>query len=216
MLGSSMAFIDATVVNIALPTLQSGLHATVIDVEWVVEAYGLFLSASILVGGTLGDSRGRRAMFLLGVIVFGSASAGCGLSSSIRTLVIWRSVQGLAAAFLVPGSLAIISASFDEKSRGRAIGTWSGFTAITTALGPVLGGWLIEHASWHWIFFINLPMAALVIAISIWHVPESRNVNSRQNDWFGAVTATFGLAGLVYGFLESAAGVGTTLAYLQH
>jgi EmrB/QacA subfamily drug resistance transporter len=204
-LGSSMAFIDATVVNIALPALQSSLHATVIDVQWVVEAYGLFLSALILVGGTLGDSRGRRAMFLLGVIVFGSASAGCGLSSSIRTLVIWRSVQGLAAAFLVPGSLAIISASFDEKSRGRAIGTWSGFTAITTALGPVLGGWLIEHASWHWIFFINLPMAALVIAISIWHVPESRNVNSGQNDWFGAVTATFGLAGLVYGFLESAA-----------
>jgi MFS family permease len=109
-----MAFIDATVVNIALPTLQSSLHATVIDVEWVVEAYGLFLSALILVGGTLGDSRGRRAMFLLGVIVFGSASAGCGLSSSIRTLVIWRNVQGLAAAFLVPGSLAIISASFDD------------------------------------------------------------------------------------------------------
>src|SRR5215467_11853873 len=144
-------------------------------------------------------------MFLLGIVVFGAASVGCGLSSSIRTLVIWRSLQGVAAAFLVPGSLAIISASFDQKSRGRAIGTWSGFTAITTALGPVLGGWLIEHASWHWVFFINLPLAALVFAISLFHVPESRSGNAKQIDWLGAMTVTFGLASLVYGFLESAA-----------
>jgi EmrB/QacA subfamily drug resistance transporter len=143
-------------------------------------------------------------MFLLGVSVFGAASLGCGLSSSIRMLVMWRSVQGVAAAFMVPGSLAIISASFDEGSRGRAIGTWSGFTAITTALGPVLGGWLIEHASWHWIFLINLPLAAMVIAISLWHVPESRNLNARRIDWRGASLATLGLAGLIYGFLESA------------
>jgi EmrB/QacA subfamily drug resistance transporter len=203
-LGSSMAFIDGTVVNVALPALQSSLHATVVDVQWVVESYGLFLSALILAGGALGDSLGRRAMFLLGVFGFGAASAGCGFSSSIRTLVVWRSVQGLAAAFLVPGSLAIISASFDEKMRGKAIGTWSGFTAITTALGPVLGGWLIEHASWHWVFFINVPLAALVIGISLWHVPESRNVNARRIDWLGAAIVTVGLAGLVYGFLESA------------
>jgi EmrB/QacA subfamily drug resistance transporter len=199
-----MAFIDSTVVNVALPVLQSSLHATVVDVQWVVESYGLFLSALILVGGALGDLLGRRAMFLLGVSVFGAASAGCGLSSSIRMLVMWRSVQGLAAAFMVPGSLAIISASFDEGSRGKAIGTWSGFTAITTAMGPVLGGWLIEHASWHWVFLINLPLAAVVIAISLWHVPESRNVNSRRIDWLGASLATVGLAGLIYGFLESA------------
>lgn len=204
-LGSSMAFIDGTVVNVALPALQSSLHATVVDVQWVIESYGLFLSALILVGGALGDSLGRRAMFLLGVAAFGAASAGCGFSASIRTLVIWRSVQGLAAAFMVPGSLAIISASFDEQSRGRAIGTWSGFTAITTALGPVLGGWLIEHASWHWVFFINVPLAAVVIAISFRHVPESRDVNARQADWLGAAVATLGLMGLVYGFLESAA-----------
>ena len=203
-LGSSMAFIDGTVVNVALPALQFNLHATVVDVQWVVESYGLLLSALILVGGALGDSLGRRAMFLFGVALFGVASAGCGFSSSIRMLVIWRSLQGLAAAFLVPGSLAIISASFDEKSRGKAIGTWSGFTAITTAFGPVLGGWLIEHASWHWIFFINVPLALLVIAISFRHVPESRNVNARGVDWLGAVTVTVGLAGLVYGFLESA------------
>jgi EmrB/QacA subfamily drug resistance transporter len=200
-----MAFIDGTVVNVALPALQSSLHANVIDVQWVIESYGLLLSALILVGGALGDSLGRRAMFLLGVVVFGVASAGCGLSSSIRFLVIWRGVQGLAAAFMVPGSLAIISASFDEKSRGRAIGTWSGFTAITTALGPVLGGWLIEYASWHWVFFINLPLAALVVVITLGHVPESRSPIARQIDWLGAAIATVSLSALVYGFLESAA-----------
>ena len=203
-LGSSMAFIDGTVVNVALPALQSGLQATVVDVQWVVESYGLFLSALILVGGALGDSLGRRAMFLLGVGVFAAASAGCGLAASVRGLVVWRCVQGIGAAFLVPGSLAIISASFDEKSRGAAIGTWSGFTAITTALGPLLGGWLIDHASWHWVFLINIPLATLVMAIALWHVPESRNVNAQQIDWRGALLATVSLAGLVYGFLESA------------
>ena len=165
-LGSSMAFIDSTVVNVALPALQSGLHATVVDVQWVIESYGLFLSALILVGGSLGDSLGRRAMFILGVIGFAIASTGCGFSSSIKSLLLWRSIQGIAAAFLVPGSLAIIGSCFEEQSRGKAIGTWAGFTTITTAFGPVLGGWLIEHASWHWIFFINVPVAALVVAIS--------------------------------------------------
>jgi EmrB/QacA subfamily drug resistance transporter len=203
-LGSSMAFIDSTVVNVALPALQSNLHATVVDVQWVIESYGLFLSALILVGGALGDSLGRRAMFLLGVAAFAVASAGCGLSSSIRSLVVWRSAQGIAAAFLVPGSLAIISSSFDEKSRGQAIGTWAGFTTLTTALGPVLGGWLIEHASWHWIFFINVPVAALGLVISLWRVPESRSPDTRSIDWLGAAIATLGLATLVYGFLESA------------
>lgn len=203
-LGSSMAFIDSTVVNVALPALQSDLHATVVDVQWVIESYGLFLSALILVGGALGDSLGRRKMFLLGVVAFAVASAGCGFSSSIRSLVEWRSVQGLAAAFLVPGSLSIIASSFDEASRGAAIGTWAGFTTITTAFGPVLGGWLIEHASWHWIFFINVPIAAIVLVISLWHVPESRSSASRAVDWLGASMATLGLAGLVYGFLESA------------
>jgi EmrB/QacA subfamily drug resistance transporter len=203
-LGSSMAFIDNTVVNVALPALQSNLHATVVDVQWVIESYGLFLSALILVGGALGDSLGRRKMFLLGVIGFALASVGCGFSSSIQSLLIWRSVQGIAAAFLVPGSLAIISASFDKDSRGKAIGTWAGFTTITTALGPVIGGWLIEHASWHWIFFLNIPLAVLVLVISFWHVPESRSSDSGPVDWLGASIATFGLAGLVYGFLESA------------
>ena len=203
-LGSSMAFVDSTVVNVALPALQSDLHATVVDVQWVIESYGLFLSALILVGGALGDSLGRRKMFLLGVLGFAVASAGCGFSMSINTLLVWRSAQGIAAAFLVPGSLAIISSSFDEKSRGKAIGTWAGFTTITTAFGPVLGGWLIEHASWHWIFFLNIPLATFVLIISLWHVPEFRSSNRRSVDWMGASLATFGLAGLIYGFLESA------------
>jgi EmrB/QacA subfamily drug resistance transporter len=202
--GSSMAFIDSTVVNVALPALQSNLHATLVDMQWVIESYGLFLSALILVGGALGDSLGRRKIFSLGVLGFAVASAGCGSSSSIKGLLLWRSVQGIAAAFLVPGSLAIISSSFDENSRGKAIGTWAGFTTITTALGPVLGGWLIEHVSWHWIFFLNIPLAAFVLIISFWHVPESRSANEGSVDWWGASTATFGLAGLVYGFLESA------------
>jgi EmrB/QacA subfamily drug resistance transporter len=198
-----MAFIDSTAVNVALSALQSELHATVVDVQWVIESYGLFLSALILVGGALGDSLGRRAMFLLGVAGFAVASAGCGLSSTVPSLVFWRSLQGIAAAFLVPGSLAIISASFDEESRGKAIGTWAGFTTMTTALGPVLGGWLIEHASWHWVFFINLPLAVLVVVITFWHVPESRSSAAKGIDWFGAAIATLGLAALVYGFLES-------------
>src|ERR1700722_9985866 len=159
-LGSSMAFIDSTVVNVALPALQSSLHATVVDVQWVIESYGLFLSALILVGGALGDSLGRRKMFLLGVLGFAAASAGCGFSSSIKTLLVWRSVQGIAAAFLVPGSLSIISSSFVEQSRGKAIGTWAGSATLTVPFGPVPRGWLIEHVSWHWIFLINIPLAA--------------------------------------------------------
>src|SRR6202050_1149769 len=161
-LASGMAFIDSTVVNIALPALQANLHATVVGVQWVVESYGLFLGALILVGGSLGDLLGRRLLFLIGVAVFAVASIACGFAANIQQLVIARCVQGIGAAFLVPGSLSIISANFDEKSRGQAIGTWSGFTAITTAAGPVIGGWLIEHASWRWAFFINLPIAASV------------------------------------------------------
>ncbi len=178
-LGSSMAFIDSTVVNVALPALQASLHATVVGVQWVVESYGLFLGALILVGGSLGDLFGRRSMFLVGVGIFAAASIACGFAPNIQQLVIARSVQGVGAAFLVPGSLSIISACFDEKTRGQAIGTWSAITAITTAVGPVLGGWLIEHVSWRWAFFVK-------------HV-----------DWLGALVATVGLGGVVYGFIES-------------
>jgi EmrB/QacA subfamily drug resistance transporter len=199
-----MAFIDGTVVNVALPALQRSLNATVVDVQWVVESYSLVLSALILIGGALGDSVGRRRIFLLGTGLFAAASLACGLSSTISQLIIARAVQGIGAAAMVPSSLAIISASFDEAERGRAIGTWSGFTAITTALGPVLGGWLIEHASWHWVFLINIPLAAAVIAITFLHVPESRGSRSGRVDWPGAAAAVVGLAGVVYAFLESA------------
>ena len=202
-LGSSMAFIDSTVVNVALPALQASFRATVVDVQWVVESYGLFLGAMILVGGSLGDLFGRRLVFVVGVIIFALASAGCGAASNIHQLIIARSVQGVGAALLVPGSLAIIGTSFDEKSRGQAIGTWSGFTAITAAIGPVLGGWLVEHASWRWAFFINLPPAAAVIAISLWRIPESRNDTVARVDWLGATIVTLGLGGLVSGFIES-------------
>ncbi|MGH9516313.1 MAG: MFS transporter, partial [Terriglobales bacterium] len=202
-LGSSMAFIDSTVVNVALPALQSSLHANIVDVQWVVESYGLFLGALILAGGSFGDVFGRRLMFVLGVALFAMASAGCGLASNIHQLIVARSIQGVGAAFLVPGSLAIISASFDEKTRGQAIGTWSGFTAITTAIGPLLGGWLIQHASWRWVFFINLPLAAVVVAVSFWQIPESRSTTARGIDWLGALVGTAGMGGLVFGFVES-------------
>ncbi|MGB9492902.1 MAG: MFS transporter [Terriglobales bacterium] len=202
-LGSSMAFIDGTVVNVALPAIQAKFHATVVDVQWVVESYGLVLGALILVGGSLGDLFGRRLMFVVGIAIFAVASAICGAASDIHQLIIARSIQGIGAALLVPGSLAIIGSAFDENSRGRAIGTWSGFTAITTAIGPVLGGWLVEHGSWRWVFFINLPLAAAVIAISLWHIPGSRMARAGRIDWSGALLATVGLGGLVAGFMES-------------
>lgn len=202
-LGSSMAFIDSTVVNVALPAIQGSFNATVVDVQWVIESYGLFLGALLLAGGSLGDLFGRRLMFLVGIAVFALASAGCGSAANIHRLIIWRSIQGVGAALLVPGSLTIISTSFDEEDRGRAIGTWSGFSAITTAIGPILGGWLVDHASWRWAFFINLPLAAVVIAISIWRIPESRSAIAGRVDWVGALFATLGLGGLVVAFIES-------------
>jgi EmrB/QacA subfamily drug resistance transporter len=198
-----MAFIDGTVVNVALPALQTSLHATVIGVQWVVESYGLILGALILIGGSLGDLFGRRLIFTLGVVVFAIASAACGIAPNIPLMVLARSVQGVGAALLVPGSLSIISTFFDEQTRGQAIGTWSGFTAITTAFGPVLGGWLIEHASWRWTFFINIPLAAAVIAISLWKIPESRSPDAKSVDWAGTLLATAGLGGVVYAFIES-------------
>jgi EmrB/QacA subfamily drug resistance transporter len=199
-----MAFIDGTVVNVALPALQSVLNATVTDVQWAIEAYSLLLSALLLVGGSLGDRYGRRHVFVIGVIIFGAASAGCGLAPGIRSLIIARAVQGFGAALLIPGSLAIISSSFREEDRGRAIGTWSGFSAITAAIGPVLGGWLIEHLSWRAVFFINLPLAIIVVVICYWRVPESSGNEKGRLDWLGAIVIALGLGALVWGLIESA------------
>lgn len=204
-LGSSMAFIDSTVVNVALPTLQAQLNATVADAQWVVESYALFVAALMLVGGALGDHLGRRRVFNLGVGLFAIASIWCGLAPNIGQLIIARGVQGVGGALLIPGSLAIISAAFAPDQRGRAIGLWSGFTAITSAIGPVLGGWLIETLSWRWIFFINLPLALLVLGISVWRVPESKDPQaSTQLDPWGVLLAVVGLGGIVYALLESA------------
>jgi EmrB/QacA subfamily drug resistance transporter len=202
-LASSMAFIDGTVVNVALPALQTNLNATIVDVQWVIEAYSLLLAAFLLVGGALGDHYGRRRVFLVGIALFAFASAWCGFASSISQLIAARAAQGLGAALLVPGSLAIISSSFPENQRGRAIGTWSGFSAITTAIGPVMGGWLIEHLSWRAVFFINIPIALLVVLISLWHVPESSDEESAGVDWWGAILGALGLGALVYALIES-------------
>ncbi len=202
-LASSMAFIDGTVVNVALPALQTNLNATALHMQWVVEAYSLLLSALLLVGGSLGDHYGRRRIFVIGVALFAVASAACGFAANIVQLIAARAFQGLGAALLVPGSLAIISSSFSEEERGRAIGTWSGFSAITTAIGPVLGGWLIEHVSWRAVFFINLPIAAAVILISLRHVAESVEGDQTTIDWLGATLAATGLGALVYGLIES-------------
>src|SRR5256886_15953886 len=182
-LASSMAFIDSTVVNVALPALQTSLNATAVDVQWVIESYSLLLSAFLLIGGSLGDHHGRRRIFLIGVALFAAASCACGLAADIGQLIAARALQGLGAAFLVPGSLAIISNSFSEQERGRAIGTWSGFSAITTGIGPVLGGWLIQHVSWRAVFFINLPIAILIVLISLRHVTDDSDREKARVDW---------------------------------
>jgi EmrB/QacA subfamily drug resistance transporter len=198
-----MTFIDGTVVNVALPALQADLHATITDVQWVVEAYALFLGALILVGGSLGDQLGRKRVFLFGVVFFTASSILCGVATSTRVLIIGRALQGIGAAFLVPGSLSIISATFDDAERGRAIGTWSGFSAITTAIGPVIGGWLIEHISWRAAFFVNVPLAGIVLALSLRFMEESSDPSrTRTIDWMGAGLGVLGLGGIVLGLLE--------------
>jgi EmrB/QacA subfamily drug resistance transporter len=202
--GLEHGFIDGTVVNVALPFLQTNLKATAIGIQWVIEAYSLFLSALLLVGGSLGDRYGRRKVFNIGVVIFALASALCGFAANIEQLIVARAVQGIGGAMLVPGSLALISSSFDEDHRGKAIGTWSGFSAITTAIGPVFGGWLVEHWSWRAAFFLNLPLALAVLLISVWKVPETREHEEQGPlDWLGAALATIGLGGVVYGLIES-------------
>jgi EmrB/QacA subfamily drug resistance transporter len=199
-----MVFIDGTVVNVALPALQGSLHASLRDVQWVVESYALLLAALLLPAGSLGDLYGRKKIFVLGTILFAAASAWCGFAPGIKHLILARTLQGVGGALLVPQSLALISVAFGPEERGRAIGTWSGFTAITAAIGPVLGGWLVQHASWRAAFFINVPLAAAVILLTLWRVPESRSGAAKRVDWIGLVLAACGLGGVTFGLIESA------------
>ena len=203
-LGSAMAFVDGSVVNLALPALQRSLAATATDVQWVVESYSLFLASLLLLGGALGDRVGRRLVFASGVALFAASSVACGLAPNPSWLIGARTVQGIGAAMLVPGSLALLSATFPPERRGRAIGTWSGWSAATAGIGPVLGGWLIEAASWRWIFWINVPLAAATLAITLTRVPESRAATAAKRlDWPGTALATAGLGSLVYGLIEA-------------
>jgi EmrB/QacA subfamily drug resistance transporter len=203
-IGSGMTFIDGTVVNVALPELQARLGATMAEAQWVVESYAVVLSALILVGGALGDRFGRRRVFAAGVVLFGAASLWCGLSRSATELILARGIQGIGAALLVPGSLAIISAEFAEGERGRAIGTWSAATAILAAVGPVVGGWLIDAASWRAIFFLNLPLCAAVLPILFRFVRETRDTEAPQRlDWAGTILAGVGLGALVFALIEA-------------
>lgn len=198
-LGSSAAFLDATVVNIALPAIGSDLDAGVTGLTWTVNAYTLTLAAFVLVGGSLGDRFGRRRVFMVGVAWFGVASLVCALATSIGMLVVFRALQGVGAALLTPGALAILQATFRAEDRSRAIGAWSGLAGIAGAVGPFLGGWLVDVASWRWIFFINVPVVVAVLAITARHVPESRDPSAAGRlDLGGAALAALGLGSLTY------------------
>ncbi|MEY2454027.1 MAG: hypothetical protein QOD92_3601 [Acidimicrobiaceae bacterium] len=213
-LGSGVAFLDGTVVNAALPAIAEDLHAGLASLQWTLTAYLLTLGSLLVVGGSLGDLFGRRRVFVIGLAGFAVASLGCAVAQSSAILIVARSVQGAAAAALVPGSLALISASFRVEDRGRAIGAWSGLAGISSAVGPFLGGWLIDSVSWRWVFLINLPLSAIAIAVTLRHVPESRDEDSvRHLDVLGGVTLSIGLAGIVYALIEGPAGAsGTTVA----
>jgi EmrB/QacA subfamily drug resistance transporter len=198
-LGSSLAFIDGSVVNVALPAIREALNADPAQIQWIVNAYLLLLGSLVLIGGSAGDRYGRRKVFVGGVTVFALASLACAVAPTVTLLIAARAVQGIAAAFVVPASLAILGASFEEKARGPMIGAWAGFGAVTAALGPVLGGWLVDAVSWRAIFLINLPIAAATVWLTLKAVPESRDPDVEHLDWRGAVLAALGLGALTWG-----------------
>jgi EmrB/QacA subfamily drug resistance transporter len=205
-LGSAMASIDATVVGIALPVIGRDFNTSLSSLQWVLNAYTLTLAGLLLFAGAVGDKYGRRRVFLIGVIWFALASLLCAAAPSAPVLIVARALQGIGAALLTPGSLAIIQASFHPDDRGKAIGAWSGLSGVGSAIGPFLGGWLIQAASWRLIFVINLPVAALVVAVSLRHVPESRDPSATGPvDVAGSILVTVGLIGLTYGLIEGPA-----------
>lgn len=202
-LGSAVASIDATVVGVALPVIGRDFNTSLAALQWVITGYTLTLAGLLLFAGALGDKYGRKRIFLIGVVWFAAASLLCGVAPDAALLIVARAVQGVGAALLTPGSLAIIEASFAPADRGRAIGAWSGLSGVGLAVGPFLGGWLIQAVSWRLIFVINLPVAALVIAVSLRHVPESHDPDATGRvDLTGGVLVTGGLVGLTYGLIE--------------
>jgi EmrB/QacA subfamily drug resistance transporter len=206
-LGSSLAFLDSTVVNVALERIGNDLDADFAGLQWTVNAYTLTLAAFILLGGSLGDRFGRRRVFVFGVVWFALASLLCGLAPNIQALVAARALQGVGGALLTPGSLAIISASFHGRDRAAAIGAWSGLSGVAGAIGPFLGGWLVE---WNWraVFLINLPLAVVVVWVALRHVPESRDPDAAPHlDWMGTLAVVVGLAGVTYALTAAADGM---------
>ena len=202
-LASAMAFIDSTALNVVLPSLQQSLHATGADLFWILNAYLLMLAALILIGGSLGDQLGRKRVFMGGIFIFIAGSAACGFSSSTGLLIICRIIQGIGGAFMIPGSLSLISSSIDEKERGKAIGTWSSVTTVVTIGGPIMGGALADAGLWRYIFFINVPLGLTALLILWRKVPESRNDEAdRGLDLGGALAIASGLALLTFGFLR--------------
>lgn len=216
-LGSGMAMLDSTVVNVALPFIGDDLNADMAGLQWTINAYTLTLAGLILLGGGLGDRYGRRKIFLIGTVWFALASALCGLAPTIEILNLSRALQGVGGALLTPGSLAIIQASFCREDRPRAVGAWSGLGGVASAIGPLLGGWLVQGPGWRWAFLINLPFAALVVWVTLRHVPETRDEQAHGRfDVAGSVLAALALAGITYGLIESGApiplGLGIALA----
>ncbi|HYL26178.1 MAG TPA: MFS transporter [Candidatus Nitrosotalea sp.] len=206
-LGSAMTFIDSTAVNVSLPVIQRELHTTAGQTQWVIEAYALFLSALILTGGAIGDLYGRRLVFAVGIVIFAAASLACALAPNIEILIAARCIQGIGGALSTPGSLALISAAYDSEARGQAIGLWSGFSALTSAAGPIVGGWLTQSFSWRYVFVINVPIAIVVLLMLAFRVPESRDDSAdRRVDVIGASLATAGLGILVYGLIAANGG----------
>src|SRR6266516_6880569 len=204
-LGSSMAFIDGSVVNIALPAIQQALHADAASTQWIVNAYLLLLGALVLVGGSAADLYGRRRIFVLGIAVFTLASIACGLSPNITVLVVSRAIQGLGAALLTPASLAMLGATFDQHERSHAIGIWAGVGALTAAAGPVFGGWLVDQVSWRAIFLLNVPLAVAAAGLAVFFACESRDEKAKPLDWKGAVTVAIGLAAITWALSAIAA-----------
>jgi EmrB/QacA subfamily drug resistance transporter len=203
-LASTISYIDESVVNVALPTIEADLKTSAAATQWLINAYMLVLTALVLVGGAAGDQLGRRRMLTAGLGVFAASSLWCGLSPGIGSLIAARAVQGVGAALLIPCSLAIIGATFDESERGKSIGTWAAFSAMAAAFGPILGGWIVDHVSWRWIFLINPFIALPTIAIALRHVPESRDPQAAAGlDWRGALLALGGLGSLVYGLIAA-------------